>query len=550
MKLKQAVQQIFAHPTIRLVVGFTCLLYLLEELLFHPQLNYLAVMAFLPPPQIMISAVTGFISFLALTLFVFSTVSSPRWVQVIYFLLFAAAVIVEYGYQKSVGRFLIAADLQMGMRTPLETWQAAASLFLDWRAIFPVLAFLGLLRLNRTPTRGKHSLMALAAVLLLVVGVGAVRGGKVGTVNFGASPIQFFAAAYQFGTSGLFQPQRELLPFQAQSQPTNNIILIVDESVSGDHLSLNGYERPTTPYLDVLAQQDSLFHNWGLAVSGATCSEQSNGLLISGVPVAEGNLALIYRYPSLFQYAKAMNYTTYYLDAQTNTLWNGLSNKDITFIDNWITADDLGTKLGRDFAAADMIHDLVTSSTGHFIVLNKIGVHFLYESNYPPAATVWSPIPASGTDYAANLAYVNNAYDNALLYNVNGFFEHLFPEAEQLSQYTHNNFYFYTSDHGQTLYRGQTQHIHCGDTHWEATVPLLMVGQLEQPIDTAYEASHGNIFTTILDLMTVPLTERRYTYPLSLLRATQADETERLFFAGSVDVVENYDQRKDAAANK
>src|SRR5690606_34322965 len=132
-------------------------------------------------------------------------------------------------------------------------------------------------------------------------------------------------------------------------------------------------------------------------------------------------------------------------------------------------------------------------------------------------------------------------YDNAFLYKVNTFFEHLFPDPDRLNEYTQKSYYFYTSDHGQTLYRDQAQHIHCGDTHWEASVQLILFGQVAQPLDTAYDASHGNVFTTILDMMAVPVSERPYDYPLSLLAATAAASDDRWFFAGSVDTVKNYD---------
>ena len=60
-------------------------------------------------------------------------------------------------------------------------------------------------------------------------------------------------------------------------------MLIIDESIRPDHLSLNGYKRATTPYLEELARQPGLVHNWGAAASGATCSQLSNALMITGV---------------------------------------------------------------------------------------------------------------------------------------------------------------------------------------------------------------------------------------------------------------------------
>jgi glucan phosphoethanolaminetransferase (alkaline phosphatase superfamily) len=60
------------------------------------------------------------------------------------------------------------------------------------------------------------------------------------------------------------------------------VVIILDESIRGDHLSINGYERKTTPFLEQLQEQHKLF-SWGIAVSASTGSRFTYESLITGL---------------------------------------------------------------------------------------------------------------------------------------------------------------------------------------------------------------------------------------------------------------------------
>jgi hypothetical protein len=59
-----------------------------------------------------------------------------------------------------------------------------------------------------------------------------------------------------------------------------------------------------------------------------------------------------------------------------------------------------------------------------------------------------------------------------------------------------------------------------------------MISRDALAVDTNYRASHGNIFTTLLDLMDFPAGERRYDYARSLMKAKAVDSQARYFWAG------------------
>ncbi len=108
--------------------------------------------------------------------------------------------------------------------------------------------------------------------------------------------------------------RRDVVQYQSSTRPANNVVLIIDESLRGDHLSINGYARPTTPYLEELARHGVLY-NWGEAASGATNTWQSNPLILTGLTTLPDRDGQIHRMPTIYQYAKAMGYTTFYLDS-------------------------------------------------------------------------------------------------------------------------------------------------------------------------------------------------------------------------------------------
>ena len=414
----------------------------------------------------------------------------------------------------------------------------SAMLFFNYWSLLPITLYLILLISIRD--KQKYSLSKFIGIIFAVVLYSIVIFFTPYQENTGASIISIFGALGDYALSAADNTPPVEITFHADNPPANNIVLIIDESVRADHLSVNGYERPTTPYLEKMAGKN-YFYNWGTAVSVATCSIQSNIRLLRGAPADIDTKTVLAQYPSLFQYAIAMGYKTHYFDAQMTHLWNGLRIQDVEQMEEWVTAADLGTEeeaLYRDFHAADKIHQIINQSTGNFIVVNKRGDHYLYESAYPDDKTIWSPTPPHHL-YREYPQLAINAYDNAILFNLNKFFQILIPDVDAPPE---NTFFIYTSDHAQTLFEHKELWPHCGDTKNEAKVPLLLIGRLEYPPDTSYKASHNNILPTILDLMKVPDDERLHPYAPSLLTAAAKDSPARRFTSRDGKVIVTFDE--------
>jgi len=512
---------------------FVVFLYIFEEWFFDfPQLSLLQIiLAFRPPDEIFIAIISGIVSFLFCCFFIWAALGSTRVMQGIYTFLFTLSSLVQYGFWKAVDRFMSSADLKIANATPLDTWKGAGALFFDLRFILPVIVFFAVLILFSEKQPWRISLVKFLGLFVFVVLTGFLCTLTNKTMMMGTSLSSFYQTISEFVISEILPSKREVVTYISAETPQNNIVLVIDESIRGDHLSINGYHRPTTPFLDGLALGDRTFYNWGVAVAGGTCSHTSNSLILTGVRPGIDGFEMTETHPTLFQYAKAMGYVTYYMDAQTNSFWNGLTDRDVIYLDSWLKAEELGNDIQSDFRAAERIIQIVSSGVGNFIVLNKRGVHFLYEGSYPPDTEVWGPVPG---EYTSQPELVVNPYDNGIRYNVNTFFEILLSDPQILMDTT----ILYTADHGQTLFENNASWAHCNFTAQEAMVPMMIFGKDLPLADVAYRASHSNILPTLLDLMGVPNEQRVHEYVPSLFLTESGVNTDRFFFDGALRLVD------------
>jgi arylsulfatase A-like enzyme len=218
-----------------------------------------------------------------------------------------------------------------------------------------------------------------------------------------------------------------------------------------------------------------------------------------------------------------MRYTTHLLDGQTGDRRFGISWDDLKSVDDYRAADAFGDDPDVDFRIAGEVRKALESPAGQFIVVLKRGNHNAHQRNYPPGRGPWQPAFDGEVSRADRDAALTNTYDNAVLYNVDGFFRALLNPDGTLPRTT----VLYTSDHGEVLSGEGSEPL----TRWIAwgviAVPLVMGGDVQPAVDTGYRASHHNIFATVLDLMHVPATIRQGSLYRSLLTARETDRDPR-----------------------
>ncbi|MBK9053380.1 MAG: sulfatase-like hydrolase/transferase [Chloroflexi bacterium] len=505
---------------------FALTIFIFEEFRFDfPHTYYMLYLPREPYIYFIGGMVSVVLSFLVLILILWASFNSKAAYRLIFGAIFIFAILVQYNYKATFNRFISIQDLNTAFNSPFSLWLDAAALFFNWFGLFPIITYLLLMMWTwRHQYQGGKLLLA---VILIIFGL------NLGSyyVGYGASRATSVPAFLKTLSNVFVEDvevqnlERTLVTYQSETQPQNNIILIVDESIRGDRLSLNGYERSTTPYLEELAAQGYLI-NWGIAASATTCSMLSNEFILSGGTILPDLENRLKTNPTIFQYAKAMGYTTYHIDAQVDYLWTGITSADLTYIDHRVTRQAFGDDYDVDLRVADFIYETLATSTGNFFLINKAGVHFHYNDTYPPDEAIWKPV--SEVKAYTDPLTISNAYDNGLHYNLEQFFRRLIKEKSILE----SSIILYTGDHGQTLIENNETWSHCGDSVNEASVPLFLISGQEWSLDTDYRASHHNIFPTLLDLMGIPEEAKVTSYPLSLLTATAADSTDRYFLGG------------------
>lgn len=267
-------------------------------------------------------------------------------------------------------------------------------------------------------------------------------------------------------------------------QPYKTIIWIIDESISGDYLSLNGYAKETTPYLSSISHEDYIY-NFGVVTPISNCSNTSNLFLRIGLTTtmkADFHTARN-RLPTIFEYAQRAGFEVHLVDAQVSSgeMQNHLTAGDLKHIDHHITFSRKHSPWKRDQLLANHLRAELEqqNEVPRLIVAVKWGAHWPYPLSFPPQRTIFKPsAQESLTEMRVeNKTILNNAYANALRYTVDDFFHGLLADGLNNDQLI-----FYTADHGQSLFeKGDSPLTHCHYStdmhdlpHGEFRVPLLV----------------------------------------------------------------------------
>lgn len=378
--------------------------------------------------------------------------------------------------------------------------------------------------------------LLLSAVLFLRAGEGA-RG----------LPIMYTPLAYLnlFAYEALHNTvgPREPVTLARTSQAVgHDIVLIIDESISGNYLDINApfgvhsNLKQARPGVDIF--------NYGYAASIANCSADTNVTLRYGGTRAD-YMRINSTLPSIWQYAKKAGLRTVYIDAQrtAGNLQNLMTDTEKKDIDQFVQFDQTSVR-DRDMAAAAKLIELLNDDKPELVVINKVGAHFPVHDKYPDAFMAYRPtLPRGQFTEVADTGERNgfngqpddwvlyrNAYKNTVLWNVGEFFARVFAQAS-----LDNALLIYTSDHGQDLHeRGNPGlNTHCGGdpVEEEGLVPLVVIqGSDLKTLDWSAQlaankdrSSHYNIFPTLLQLMGYDLAgiEAEYGKPLSVATADE-----------------------------
>jgi glucan phosphoethanolaminetransferase (alkaline phosphatase superfamily) len=288
-----------------------------------------------------------------------------------------------------------------------------------------------------------------------------------------------------------------------------NIIWIIDESITGTYLSINGYKKNSTPFLREFDKTDDMI-NFGVVNSISNCSGESNLFLRIGLnpKIYEKPREKMFDLPTIFQYAKRANFTTWLIDsqAQKDSLQDYLTKYDLEDIDYFKTLDSDTAAIDRDITAIQSVQKALKNRENNFIVIVKWGSHWPYLLNYDSKNAIFKPEldSALGGMIAENKDKIINTYLNSIRYGTDKYLKTLLSKTD-----LNDTIIFYTSDHGQTIFDSdkdlRTTHCHSVEesVKSEFSVPLIVFSKNAKEIFPKDNKKHSQIqiFPTILSLM-------------------------------------------------
>lgn len=233
--------------------------------------------------------------------------------------------------------------------------------------------------------------------------------------------------------------------FEKVAPFNGNIIFIVGESLSANHLSLLGYKRETTPLMDKLAKTDDNFF-FSRGISSGVSTDVSVAFMINNTFGLQGQRDILQGKKCLFKFAKDSGFETSFFSTQSQQqlryITNSLCLGEIT---NYKNLEDIDPSIEDQNAADDLklltqIDSVLNSKKNQFIVLHQRGSHGPYNLRYPKGSGRFKMVGKYQADRI-------NHYDNSVI-EFDKFIAKLIAKVREDSKPT---MIFYMSDHGEGL---------------------------------------------------------------------------------------------------
>ena len=330
-------------------------------------------------------------------------------------------------------------------------------------------------------------------------------------------------------------------PYFAASQPplADHIVLVVDESVNGHSLAINGAPVDTTPWLS--SRPEGVF-NYGIASAISNLSSSSNLLLQAGLPLSafpDRDLRAL-RVPNVFDYLDAAGFHTVFIDSQTYSDQppNLMTGFDLARIGTHVRLREKLRGVPEhelDFRALPDVRAAIEQNAHSFIYLLKTGAHLPYADKSPVDRQPFQPTLDSWA-FSGDPTRTRNSYWNALRWTVDEFLREL---SLELAGTGREVLVIYTSDHGQWLPgdpdggRKLTPHATAIDPPpQQGSVPLILLAvgprtraAIAQRFDASRfdRASDFELFATVLQAAGYAASDTQRHYAPSLFERDVAN---------------------------
>ena len=237
------------------------------------------------------------------------------------------------------------------------------------------------------------------------------------------------------------------------------LVLVIGESTNRHRMSLYGYHRQTSPRLEALRSELSIFTD---VVSSHSNTRDSLQHALTTLEV--GAQMDFYEAASVIQLAQAAGYEVHWISNQVPIgVWDNVISvmastaNTTTFVNMTGTSKKALASYSYDEKVLPhLAHRLTSSAEKKLIIVHLLGAHSTYAKRYPARFDRFKPdhlLRQSDRMYAA--------YDNALLYN-----DHVIAEVIELARQSdvpgapHAVAMLYFADHGEEVYDVEHYHGH------------------------------------------------------------------------------------------
>ena len=414
------------------------------------------------------------------------------WVHPILYLAAALPVALLNAAYAHIAHFWRVGDLAIRVETALDTSPGESREFLRlfvlqskfaWALMGYLAVALGLgalygwaLRQNRGQEKGRrwpYRLAGLAALVAALYGL-APRLQAYPAVHLGVTAYRVYTRV-----NPILERKARVAAFMdaatplACQSPFDKIVFVLGESANRDYMSLYGYPKPTTPFLDGLEGKVV-----ARAISPVNQTMTAVPILLTAATVTD--YAPFYTQPSIVSDLRRCGYETFWLSNQlryspyTSSVSSIASEADhVRFVLDVLPRARFGLP---DEVLLDILspNDIVPGRKQAFF-FHLLGSHFDWKDRYPPDQALISR-PRDLRDVYANTIF----YTDHVLARIFATFE---PRSQQM-------LFVYTSDHGEWITPDEGGHAFSQAFQEEYRVPLVWWAHdpaVLEPLAQAYE---------------------------------------------------------------
>ena len=305
----------------------------------------------------------------------------------------------------------------------------------------------------------------------------------------------------------------------------SNIVFIIGESITRNHMSLYGYNQNTNPLLTELEKEGNLYKFTDVISPHAYTIGSLKKVLTFYTLESDKNW---YEYNNIIDIMKKAGYKTYWFSNQESSGLNGNvvvnygKKSDVIIFNNiWDSSKEIKNSYDEEIVIKSK--NYISKEKDNFIIYHLMGAHQGYNNRYPKRY-----------DKFKNKNIYISSYDNAILYNdyvVNEIINN-FKNEETII--------FYISDHGEEVYdfRMFAGHSEGKGSKYMIEIPFLIfvsdkfkekyteiVFSIENSQNTPYMID--DIIHTILDISGI--TTEEFNEEKSIISKNFNENRQRLF---------------------